>query len=220
MDQTTIPTPSDESTEGAAPPEGFVTISREELEALRLRAETAEDAERSDPQSRSRRAGDVEESNDGASRARDARLTEEIGVRDRRLAELERAYRSAVRDREVATVLAGRPLVSGAASQLIKLWREELDVYDDGGVYRVSARDGRPVAQAVNEWLASPEYSHFCLPPSRGGAGARDASRPASAPSGTGAPKTLGEAVVMRWRDEANARPNNLLKPIGLRRHR
>ena len=34
------------------------------------------------------------------------------------------------------------------------------------------------------------------------------------------APKNLGEAIVMKWREESAARPDNLLKPIGLRRHR
>ena len=125
-----------------------------------------------------------------------------------------------MRERELATALAGRPLVAGAAAQLIRLWRDDFDVYEEGGAYKVSARDGRAVGQVVGDWLASAEYSHFCLPTSRGGTGARDASRPSAGAARRGAPKNLGESIVMKWREESAARPNNLLKPIGLRRHR
>ncbi len=93
-------------------------------------------------------------------------------------------------------------------------------MYEEGGAYKVAARDGRTVGQVVGDWLASPEYSHFCLPTSRGGTGARDASRPSAGGTPAAAPRNLGESVVMKWRDESAARPNNLLKPIGLRRHR
>lgn len=128
--------------------------------------------------------------------------------------------KSAVRERELATVLAGKALVNGAAAQLIKLWSQEFDVYEEGDRFKVASRDGRAVSQVVNEWLASPEYSHFCLPTSRGGTGAKDASRPVGGSATKGSPRTLGEAIVMKWREEAAAQPNNLLKPIGLRRDR
>jgi hypothetical protein len=140
--------------------------------------------------------------------------------RDRRVAELERLCKAAVRDRELATALAGRPPVAGAAPQLIKLWRDDFDVYEEGGGLRVVSRDGRPAAQAVDELLGSAEYSHFCLPSSRGGTGARDASRPGGAGTPRASPKNLGEAGVSRWREESATRPNNVAKPLGLRRHR
>jgi hypothetical protein len=150
----------------------------------------------------------------------DDRLTREIAERDERLSALERSFKAAVLDRELATALAGKPLVAGAAVQLIKLWRDEFDVYEDGGEFRVSARDGRKVSQVVNERLAAPEYAHFCLPSSRGGAGGRDANRVADDGTARARPRTLGEAIVMRWREESATRPDNFLKPIGLRRHR
>jgi hypothetical protein len=151
---------------------------------------------------------------------RDAYAASALAERDRRVAELERLCKSAVRDRELATALAGRPLVAGAAPQLIKLWRDDFDVYEEGGGFRVVSRDGKPAVQAIDELLGSAEYSHFCLPSSRGGTGAREGSRPGGAVTPGSAPKNLGEAIVSRWREESATRPNHVAKPIGLRRHR
>jgi len=180
-----------------------VTISLAELESLRAAA--------------------------GGSRARggrpapdgpDAATARELAARERRIAELESVCKSAVRDRELATALAGRTLAAGAAGQLVKLWRDEFDVFEQDGSYRVASRDGRSVSQAVGDWLASSEYAHFTLASSRGGSGARDANRPAAPGPGVTLPKNLGEAVVMKWREESVTRPDSLLKPIGLRRNR
>ena len=125
-----------------------------------------------------------------------------------------------VRDRELATALAGKPLVAGAAAQLIRLWRDDFDVYEEDGRYKVAARDGRTVARSVADWLASPEYSHFCLPSSRGGTGARDRTgrRAGGAPRPPEEPRRGG-----RHRSGARSPPRGpttLLKPIGLRRRR
>jgi hypothetical protein len=159
-------------------------------------------------------------SEDASGREKDPFLEEAIAMKDRRLSELEKACKAAVRDRELAMALAGRPLVAGAAAQLIKLWRDDLDVFESDGDFRVAARDGRSVAHAVTEWLSSPDYSHFCLPSSRGGTGARDANRPFNQHTGQEVPRNLGEAVVMKWREESATRTDSTLKPIGLRRHR
>ena len=212
-----IPTPPDLDLGdgGPVPADDLVTIPRAELEALRARFEAAPE-----PTDRPRDPGRSAEAKAGVpDRGADPELAGELASRDRRLVELERTCRSAVRDRELATALAGRPLVSGAASQLLKLLRDDLDVYEEDGGYKVAAKDGRTVSQAVNQWLASPEFSHFCLPTSRGGTGARGANRPVADAAPTG-PKNLGEAAVMKWREAAASRPDNLLKPIGLRRHR
>ncbi len=179
-----------------------VTISRAELEELRELA------------TRNVAAGRT------SRRTQDSQTEEVVAAREKRLSELEGVCKSAVRERELATVLAGKALVNGAAAQLIKLWGEEFDVFEEAGRFKVSSRDGRAVGQVVNEWLASPEYSHFCLPASRGGTGAKEASRPVGGSTTKDSPKTLGEAIVMKWREEAAAQPNNLLKPIGLRRDR
>lgn len=190
-----------------ASPGETVTITRAELDELRnqLSAATARAATPEVPPTPPSREGPS---------------FEELASRDRKVSELESLCKSAVRERDLATALAGKPLVAGAAPQLIKLWREELDVYEEDGLYKVASRDGRTVAQAVGAWLSSPEYSHFCLPTSKGGTGARDASRPAPGVSAVAAPRNLGEAVVMQWREQAAARPVGLSAPIGLRRNR
>ena len=132
-----------------------VTITRAELEELRnqLSAATARAATPEVPP---------------PTPSREAPSADELASRDRKVSELESLCKSAVRERDLATALAGKPLVAGAAPQLIKLWREELDVYEEDGLYKVASRDGRTVAQAVGAWLSSPEYSHFCLPASKG----------------------------------------------------
>lgn len=153
-------------------------------------------------------------------RAREADFARELEERDRKAAEWERACRAAIRDRELATALAGKGLVAGAAAQLIKLWRDELDTFERGGGVEVAARDGRPVAQAVADWLASPEYAHFCQPTSRGGTALPGAQRPAAADPRAPAPRNLGEAAILRWRQEAAARATEGTAPIGLGRRR
>lgn len=151
---------------------------------------------------------------------RDEEYLKEIESRDRRLADLERVCKSAVRERELAMLLSGRQLVPGAAAQLIKLWSDEFDVYEDNGVYKVACRAGRAAEQVVNDLLDSPEYAHFRLPASRGGTAGRDASKPSRTASSENPPRNLGEMIVMKWREESAAQPESLLKPIGLRRHR
>jgi hypothetical protein len=217
--------PTLEASEGGpASSAELVTISKAELEALIARADAAPVKRDSGPfqmtattDAASSHSSEEAESN---GREREAYLTRELSERDRRLTELDRACKIAVCERDLATVLAGKPLVSGAAAQLTKLWRDDFDVYEEGGAYKVMARDGRPVGQVVSQLLASPEYFHFCLPSSRGGTGAQGASRPQDAVANPKGPKNLGEAVVMKWREESATRPDNFLKPIGLRRHR
>lgn len=133
----------------------------------------------------------------------------ELADRERKAAEWESAFKSALRERELATQLAGRPLLPGAASQLIKLWRDEFEVVADSGSHHVRSRDGRTVEQAVGEWLSAPEYAHFRQPMTRGGTSARG-SNPAGAPGRSAAaspPKTLGEAVLQRWRESMDRTP-------------
>ena len=133
------------------------------------------------------------------------------------MVDLETAYRQALRDRELATTLAGKPLVSGAVAQLLKLWRDDFDVYEESGEYKVAARDGRTLAEWVGERLGGPDYAHFCLPTSRGGSGSKGLSQSgAGATDGVGSgPRTLGEAVVSQWRDSASARIAGPKAPAG-----
>ena len=202
--------------EGASASSGdLVTISRSELDALRASA----DPDPARGATANPDGSDARSEFDRILRERESALMDEIAARDRRVSELERACRAALRDRELATALAGKPLIPGAASQLIKLWRDDFDVDDEGGEDRVTSREGRTVGQAVAERLSSAEYAHFCLPKSRGGAGARDANRPAATVA-VNTPKNLGEAVLLNWRKEAATRTGDPSKPIGLGRRR
>jgi hypothetical protein len=191
------------STEGAAAAEAIgvaglddevVTIRRAELEELRALAGSA-----SWP-------GRAAEPSVEAPR-REEGLETELAARDRKVADLESAYRKALRDRELATALAGKPLVAGAATQLIRLWRDDLDVYEESGEYKVAARDGRPLVQWVADRLANPDFAHFCLPPSRGGSGAKGLSQSGGAGGAAAPAKTLGEAVISQWRESVAGRP-------------
>jgi hypothetical protein len=170
-----------------------VTIGRAELEELRALAQSAS------------RPGRAAEPAADAAR-REEGLARELVARDRKVADLESAYRKALRDRELATALAGKPLVAGAATQLIRLWRDDLDVYEESGEYKVAARDGRPVVQWVADRLGNPDYAHFCLPPSRGGTGAKGLSQSGGPGAAAPSAKTLGEAVISQWRASAAGR--------------
>ncbi len=146
-------------------------------------------------------------------------LERALDNRQRRLADLERIYHSAVRDRELATALAGRPLVPNAAEQLIKLWRDDFEVVNEGGALEVLASDGRKLAAAVAERLDRPEYAHFVLPSSRGGTrggSVVNTPTPPTAPT----PRNLGEAVIQKWRNDSSLRKPEQGSTIGLGRPR
>lgn len=182
-----------------------VTIPRAELEALRSTA-----------------AGrDLAATADDATSRREETLARELSARDAKVTDLETAYRRAICDRELATALAGRPLVAGAAAQLIKLWRDDFDAYEESGEYRVSARDGRTASRWVDDRLVGPEFAHFCIPSSRGGVGAKGLSQ-AGAADGTSSPgaRTLGEAVVTRWRESLTSQPGPAQGQAGWGRRR
>jgi hypothetical protein len=187
----------------------LVTVTRAELDELKAMAERGH---------HSAPAADREDLAE-TWKSREAALSREIAAGERKAAELERAYKSALRDRELATALVGKSLVAGAASQLIKLWRDDFEVVDEAGEIRVLARDGRGVEQAVAERLAGPEFAHFCLPSSRGGTGVRGQNRSASPAPQPPGPRTLGEAVVMQWR-EAASRSEGPPSPPGWGRRR
>lgn len=111
-------------------------------------------------------------------------------------------------ERELALALSGQALLPGVTSQLMRLMREKVVAEPDGSKgFQVKATDGRPLADAVKDWLLSPEYSHFRVAASRGGTAIRsetsatDRSVPSSA-----APKNLNEIVIQQWRQRA-ARP-------------
>lgn len=192
------PTADEPSFEGALSEE-LITISRWELEALQAKANGAQARVAAEPHVEKPAAVAVATEADG------------------RAAKLERAYREAIRDRELATALAGRPLVPGAASQLIKLWREDFDVYESDGELKVTARDGRAVGKAVSDRLEEAEYAHFRPASSRGGVAAKGTGR-TQHPDTPTVPRTLGEAALLQWREGAVGRADPASGPVGLRR--
>ena len=212
MSSPPLPNPNESPEDGASEgvnPDDLVTISRWELDALR--------AKTSAPVVAPLAGALMESAVEPVLSPQVTIVGTEESARSRRVEELERGFKSAVLDRELATALAGRPLVPGAAAQLIKLWRDEFDVYEEGGTFRVVARDGQPVAKAVAERLADAAYAHFSPPTSRGGAAARGTGRTSVSGVPT-APRTLGEAALQRWREAASVRADPSSGPIGLRR--
>jgi hypothetical protein len=192
----------------------LVTISRAELDELRAKAAEGSSSKFDPGESQVARSEFVE-----ALKTREAAHSREIVAREQKSAELERAYKAALRDRELATALVGKPLVPGAAAQLIKLLRDDFEIVDENGEIRVLARDGRAVDQAVAERLAGPEFAHFCLPSSRGGTGSKGQNRSATPAPRPAGPKNLGEAVLHQWR-EADSRPPTSPTPSGWGRRR
>ena len=224
MDQQSNQSVPGENDESTSTGDHALTISRLELDELLKRLENILGGRRSD--SRRNSASSEEERQNSAESVETSsgdsehHIVRELSRRDRRVAELERICKTAIREREVATALVGKQLVSGAAAQLVKLWSDDFDVYDENGVYKVTSRDGRPVSQVVSELLATSEYSHFSIATSRGGTGATGSSRPIDSVTSAASPKNLGEAIIMKWREESATKPDNFLKPIGLRRPR
>lgn len=196
--------------DGAPGDEEAVTISRAELAMLRAGAGALAEFDSKLDAARAEWAA--------ALRDRDVEHSRSLAEAERKATTLERAYKSAVLDRELATALAGKPLVPGAAEQLIRLWRDAFEVVDDDGTIRVVSQEGRGVAQAVADRLAGPEFAHFCLPSSRGGAGSRGQNRGATPPAAPPAPRTLGEAIIHQWR--ASASPAAAPGPPGWGRRR
>lgn len=156
-------------------------------------------------------------------REQQASHREVVSKLEARAESLQRAYKAAIKERELAAALAGRPLVAGGAAQLIKLLRDEVDVVEEDGQFRVVTRDGKPLARAMGDWLASEEYAHFCRPAARVGTAVPgtginrgSGASPSVAPP---VPRTLGEATVERWREASTQAPGGS-RPIGLHRRR
>jgi hypothetical protein len=165
-----------------------------------------------DPASGSLNGSDALEA---AWRIRESLLVQSLKERTEELTRLQKAYHDAVKNQELLTVLAGCSLMPGAAQQLVKLWRDELDCHEENGTIRVTSRDGKSVSEIVNERLRESEYAHFTRSQARGGPTQRGGERQVSL---TPAPKTLGESVLMQW--QAQQRSGKPGGPAGLaRRH-
>jgi hypothetical protein len=140
-----------------------------------------------------------------------------IAERDQRIRAMEQAYGEAIKERALVAALSEKPLVAGGLVQLLKLWRDELDVVVEGTEHEVRTRDGRPLEEAIEDWLEKPDYAHFRPATARGGTSVPGQGRTSSAPTTNGRPMTLGEAVVTQWRDQISRQGEGIAPPVGLR---
>lgn len=193
--------------EGIPNADEMITISATELEALRAAAAlAAKDAEGAAARAAER------------TRAIEHLRDEEVARLTKKAEDWERAFKTTMKEKELATALAGQSLVPGAAAQLVKLWREDLEVIDEAGRIRVASRDGRNVSEAVNAWLTGAEYAHFRRPSSRGGTTPPGDSRSTATAPASPPPRNLGDAVLARWREAIQGSRQDPDAPIGLGR--
>ena len=134
--------------------------------------------------------------------------------RDARLVEQDRVTARSFVGKELATALSNADLVPGAADQLARLWRDELDAKAVNGEWQVKTREGKSAAEFVKATLADSAYAHFVKAGSRGGAGA-DATRAAETAQQLEAPRNLGEAIARVFNATRQAQPDGLSRPRG-----
>jgi len=122
---------------------------------------------------------------------------------------LKRKCLSLAAERELAMSLSSEALIPGVTDQLVKLLKDRVVAEEtaDQGI-RVRSRDGRPLGEAVKEWLGSPEYRHFRVASSRGGVLRRNEStmqaghaEAVADPAG----KSLNELVIERWKNRVRS---------------
>lgn len=134
----------------------------------RLREFEAKEAQRkSDEQKaedeRRRKAGEFKEMIE----ARDA----DLATARAKAQEAEGRSKASIRTSTLATALAGHNLREGAAGDLVKLWADDFLTEADGDGWKVTAKDGRSVADVVNERLNSTRYAAFVKSDAKGGGG-------------------------------------------------
>lgn len=134
-----------------------------------------------------------------------------------RLSALKRKCLNLATERELAVALAAEPLIPGVSDQLVKLLKDRFVAEEtDDHEIRVRSRDGRPVAEAVKDWLGSAEYRHFRSPGSRGGVLRKSEStmNSGSAEAMSESPgKSLNELVIERWKNRARSQGKDGLWP-------
>ena len=122
--------------------------------------------------------GNTEAAKQALQHAREAHDREMAAERGK-LAETDRRSRTAFRDRELALALSGKPLVEGAAPQLMKLMRDAVEAHPEGDGYSVRTTDFINVNDYVARELAKPEYAHFLRATTTGGTGSSGGAKPA-----------------------------------------
>ncbi|MBI1325033.1 hypothetical protein GC170_17860 [bacterium] len=142
---------------------------------------------------------------------------DEVQAQEARLSALKRKCMNLATERELALALAAEPLIPGVSDQLVKLLKDRIvaEVTDDHEI-RVRSRDGRPVADAVKDWLGSAEYRHFRTPGSRGGVLRKSESTMHSGTAETVSDtsgRSLNEMVIERWKHRTRSQGKDGLWP-------
>ena len=191
---TPTPTPAPAPTTPTPVVNDTTTMLLSELTSTRTRVAELEQAERNRLAEAARKEQDLlaEKGNTEAAKQALQKAREdhekEVATANGRLAEETRRSRTAFRDRDLATELANFPLVPGAAPQLIKLLRDELDAQADGEGYAVRTKDFLSTKDFLAREMAKPENAHFLRPTTQGGGGASGGNTPAPTPAASGTP--------------------------------
>lgn len=162
----------------AAKPKGKVVSDEDWAEFQRLKQEQSEakaDREKAEEE-KAKAKGEYEK----LLQARDAKIKAEA----ERAAKLEQRAKTSTLQRDLASAIAGHPILAGKAAQLQRLLSDGLEVVEDGEGWKTQSLDGKDVAEYVAEALASDEYSHFIQAEKRGGTGAKGGSTPAPTAKG------------------------------------
>jgi hypothetical protein len=127
-----------------------------------------------------------------------------------KLATLQTTLLNRERSLVVASALAGVPFASDAAAadarELLGL-RVEAAFGPDGAPSVRDRATGRPAADVIREWLASPAAAHYLKPSTAGGAGATGGHTPPPNP----ATPTGEAAIVAQWKAARQAQGDGAL---------
>jgi hypothetical protein len=134
-----------------------------------------------------------------AIKVRDERLAREVSERDTRIAHLDRTFKSTLLEKELATALSSFPLVPGAAKQLTALLRDEFEVAESNGQFRVQTRTLEAVSDFLRDQLTGPEYEHFLKPSGSPGSGARGGAQTPPNHRANPTPSSPDDEVFARW---------------------
>jgi len=112
-----------------------------------------------------------------------------------------------LKERELAIALTSESLLPGVASQLLSLWKDNVVAQpDEKQGFNVRSSDGRPLSEAIKDWLQRPEYRHFRPANTRGGTAQRtETAATHRVVNVTSSPpsKTLNEIVINQWRQRS-----------------
>jgi hypothetical protein len=144
---------------------------------------------------------------------------------DQRLQQLEQAADKSIVDAALSAAIGPHPIRDNARGHLMQILRGDVVLSPDGlGGKTVAGRDGKPIADAVREKLATPEFGHFLNTDGQGSSPAPLGTPPAGqAAYGRGEMK-LADAILADFVTQEAAKPGggdprlDLTKPFGIQR--